>query len=92
MIITPESISYINVYLVDSYRTLYAGIDSGISSSKTYVLATDIEQAMEIVRGFYNRDDIGDLTFRSVEYIGKAKYVLGFLTAKETLREAKKQS
>lgn len=92
MILTPKSMSYINMYRVETSQFLSAGIDSGITVSERIVLASDIEQAMDIVRGFYNRDDISKLKFRTVEYIGQAMYVLDYLKARKgVLREAQEQ-
>ena len=82
MKLTAKSMSYVNVYEVKTTEFLSAGIDSGTGASAFLVLAKDTEEAMEIVRGFYNRPDIKNLKFKGIEELGQAMYVLDLLKSK----------
>ena len=81
--LTPKDIKYVNVYEVKTTEFLCAGIDSGYGKSDFLVIANNVEEAMLIVRGRYNRDNIKNLKFTSVDEIGQAMYVLPMLIAEK---------
>lgn len=82
MIIDSKQVESAAIYRVECRMLIYGGQESKVSEALHYVVAFGFDQAMEIVKAFYDSEHFGDVEFKSVIEMGNALYVLDLLSAK----------